>query len=178
MNISVPAVLKRLVDRAVGSVNWSAVAADAFRAKPQELSESRRSMNMDNVIDRLRVAAELEESEFSNAGKRVGAEWARLRASPRNLRLLDAALDLNLSTSWAFVSAHNGVELGNVGAGVALYHAVIGRKAGGPAEAERYWSRALGPDAAGRLMDTSDSRFASGFVDGALEVCLDVGDKL
>src|SRR5262249_17454354 len=59
MNISVPRDLKACMDE-VDSVNWSAVASQAFRAKLRALESRRGVRSLDDVIARLRAAEEVD----------------------------------------------------------------------------------------------------------------------
>ena len=57
--ISVPRDLKARMDKVSASVNWSQVAAQAFEAKLLELESKKEVSGMDDVIARLRAAAEI-----------------------------------------------------------------------------------------------------------------------
>jgi hypothetical protein len=67
-------------------VNWSAVAAQAFEAKLLELESKKNVSSMEDVIARLKAAAEIEANEKYQAGFEAGDEWARKQATPSQLR--------------------------------------------------------------------------------------------
>src|SRR5262249_27023394 len=87
-NISLPRELKARMDAAPSSVNWSAVAAQAFEAKLLELESQKEVKSMDDVIARLKAAAELEANEDYQAGFKAGQQWAKEQATPKELRRL------------------------------------------------------------------------------------------
>src|SRR5688572_24842873 len=75
--ISLPADLKARMDAVQARVNWSAVAADAFREKVLD-HESRREVGaMSDVVERLRASREkglAEEQQVGHAAGRASAE--------------------------------------------------------------------------------------------------------
>src|SRR5262249_3480669 len=85
-NISVPKGLKARMDAEAASVNWSAVAAAAFEAKLQELASRKEAKTLDDVVARLKAAAELEASADYQDGLEAGRRWARQVARPKELR--------------------------------------------------------------------------------------------
>jgi hypothetical protein len=106
-NISLPRELKARMDRVQG-VNWSAVASEAFERKLLELASKREVKGMNDVIARLKAAAELEANEDYQDGHQRGEKWATEKATPRQLRRLQAlAADpkCNLTEWFNFVAA-------------------------------------------------------------------------
>jgi len=83
--ISIPDDLKTLMDEGGETVNWSAVAADAFRRRLRELKEG----NMDAVIERLRASKEKRGLDYFALGEARGIEWAKRRAEYGDLRRLE-----------------------------------------------------------------------------------------
>src|SRR5262249_23608495 len=75
--ISLPPDLKSRMDAVKESVNWSGVAAAAFEAKLKELAARKEPENMEDVVKRLRAAAELEANEEYQAGFEAGQAWAK-----------------------------------------------------------------------------------------------------
>src|SRR2546423_1045044 len=88
MNISIPRDLKERMDQVGQPVNWSQTAAHAFEAKLLGLAAQKETKTMDEVIERLKAAAVLEEKEEYQAGLEAGRAWAREDASPKELRRL------------------------------------------------------------------------------------------
>src|SRR5262245_3383125 len=91
--ISIPPQLKQEMEAEEEGVNWSAVATEAFRHKLLELQSSRKGATMNDVIQRLKAAAELEEDENYTAGKRAGEAWAKEEARPSQLRRMQVKYD-------------------------------------------------------------------------------------
>src|SRR5262245_6618214 len=86
--ISIPQGLKDRMDAVGEQVNWSAVAARAFEEKVLEISlREKRTMDKQDVIRRMQLAAEREEEEDRAAGLAAGREWAATQG-PRALRRL------------------------------------------------------------------------------------------
>ena len=90
-SISIPADLKRRMDK-VKNVVWSHVAAEAFEAKLREVEQKKKEQamqtDMDKVAERLRKAAADEGGEAEAAGVKAGREWAKDRATPKQLQRL------------------------------------------------------------------------------------------
>ena len=74
----------------VNGVNWSAVASDAFETKLLELASKREVKGMDDTIARLKAAAQLEANQDYQQGHQMGEQWAMEKATPRQLRRLQA----------------------------------------------------------------------------------------
>ncbi|QJW93090.1 hypothetical protein [Frigoriglobus tundricola] len=155
MNISLPTDLKREMD-AVKDVNWSNVAAEAFRLKLLEIRSSQKGATMQQVVNRMKAAAKLEESAEHRAGKQAGEKWARDTATPAQLRRLAEIRDelfvgVPDTFGWPgilYVTFHKGADVDR-------------------AEVNGYWSSVLGEKDAERIYE---EQFASAFVEGALAV--------
>ncbi len=91
-NISVPRELKTRMERVQG-VNWSAVASEAFERKLLELASKMEVKGMDDMVARLKAAAELEANQEYQDGHLLGEKWAAEKATPRQLRRLQALAD-------------------------------------------------------------------------------------
>jgi hypothetical protein len=201
-NISVPRELKARMDRVQG-VNWSAVASEAFETKLLELVSKREVKGLDDMIARLRAAAELEANQDYQDGHQMGEKWAAEKATPRQLRRLQALADdpkCSL-TEWLNYVAADGMttELMNkladnpliapklaeagalpysgpmeTGIGRALYWCLFPDRVPDRSEVEGFWLNAL--DTRQHAIEIHD--FARGFVEGALGVWEKVRGKL
>jgi hypothetical protein len=166
MNISVPADLKKEMDRIKEDVNWSAVAAEAFREHLLRLSASRKGTKMEDVIARLKAATELEENEDFQAGHEIGERWAKSAAKPKQLgRLSDA------------FNSHEGLFVGSplapYGWSDLVYNAIHGQMHD-PSERSCFWENMTNEN--GALADDED--WLRGFCAGASEVWDQVADRL
>ena len=95
MNISLPSELKQEMDAVTESVNWSAIAADAFRRKLLALTSQREGKNMTEAITRLKAAMEFESITEHELGGEDGKNWAMWTAKPKQLRLLSNHYERN-----------------------------------------------------------------------------------
>jgi hypothetical protein len=81
--ISIPKELKDEMDAAGEQVNWSAVAARAFRSELARIAATRkRHMTKEEVVKRLKAK---QEQEMEAKGKAHGREWAERFAGPSAL---------------------------------------------------------------------------------------------
>src|SRR5436190_1456624 len=93
MTVTIPAELRADLDTWAPEANWSAWAADCFRARVIEIQTRRqpkKGANMKRVIERLRAAAANETAADYEDGKAAGRAWAEARATPGALRRLAA----------------------------------------------------------------------------------------
>jgi hypothetical protein len=162
MNISIPRDLKARMDAVKQSVNWSQTAAHAFEAKLLEIESRKEVGKMDDVIKRLKAAAELEQNEELQAGVAAGQEWAKTTATPKQLE--------RLSVSEAQEPVICGLPNHQGWPGVIHYVITKGRDE----NPEDFWENALGDDA----NQLYEEDFARGFVAGALEIWDQVKHKL
>src|SRR6516165_3233067 len=86
MTISVPRQVKEQMDAASEKVNWSAIATKAFQNELLALQSERQAKSMDDVVARLKAAAELEANEDYQGGFEAGREWAKSTAKPKELQ--------------------------------------------------------------------------------------------
>src|SRR5262245_50206342 len=100
MNITIPNDLKKQMDKVGSDVNWSAAAAEAFRAKLLEVTSQRRVENMQDVIERLKASKERRMNEQYQVGLGAGKRWAESIAEAHELERL-AAGPLEPSFNWA-----------------------------------------------------------------------------
>lgn len=162
--ISLPRDLDRRMEKTAG-VNWSEVARLAFEARLSELTPPKELKEMANVINRLRELAKEETSAAEKAGIECGREWAKETATPKELRRLDEfRSDRNYEESMLMIDGQEGAPSLNV------LSAIQGSEADWR-DAEEFFSSESQPM-------LSEEGFATGFVDGALEVWHQVKDAI
>ncbi len=88
MSISMPDQLKVEMD-AIGSVNWSALAVEAFQRVVRK-SRKVEAMNTEQVVERLRASYEETKSVEQEEGHAAGVEWASTTAEADELIWLEA----------------------------------------------------------------------------------------
>ena len=164
--ISIPSELKKEMDRV--DLNWSAVAADAFRAKLLEIQSRAKGETMDAVIARLKAAAELEDDEDHKEGLKCGQEWAKNEATPKQLRRLHKTLS---HQDFAQIF-HSWIRDGAIG--VSLQEVIDTAPKDFQEKHSDFWEVILGEN----WESIEEPDFARGFIDGAMEVWEAVSDKL
>jgi len=169
MNISVSTGLKKEMDAVPEEVNWSAVAAEAFRSKLLELKSQRKGQNMKDVIERLKAAKELEDNESYNEGLEWGESWAKEAATPKELKRISEA---SQATN-RFQDLFRGQPDHRGWAGVVAQY-ITGNDQIDGSEINDLWQAVLDDDSG--KMDDED--FAWGFMDGALQVWHAVAGKV
>jgi hypothetical protein len=164
-NISLPRELKARMDAVKRTVNWSAVAAEAFKAKLLEIQSKRDVEHMDEVIARLKAAEEMDASESYREGHRAGSEWAKRRARPKHLRGLAKLAD----ESQGVLAGHLELFGNDMNRGIAwgLYLAMHQHEEFQRPDVEGFWQQILGDSGAERI---EAYNFALGFVEGALDI--------
>jgi hypothetical protein len=186
----------------VQGVNWSAVASAAFETKLLELATKKEAKGMDEMIARLKAAAALEANQDYQEGYQLGEKWATGKATPRQLRRLQALIDdlKHSLTDWLNYVAADGMttklmneladgplapQLAEAGAlpysgpmktgiGRVLYWHLFPDRVPDRSEVEFFWLTAL--DTRQHAIEIHD--FARGFVEGAVEVWGKVRGKL
>lgn len=174
--ITVPHDLKRRMQR-VRTVNWSAVACQAFEATLSEVSKrpGERIMpetpSMDDAFERLRRLKNLPEAsknpqDFED-GFQWGRHWAMATATPLELRRLEA-LNEQVAPQWSVLDVHGGKDIMKK---IAL--AVTAAELPGPRDVRRgaipsavreFWPAAVGLSEKPR----DCLSFARGFCEGAM----------
>jgi hypothetical protein len=165
MNISVPPELKKQMDATKEPVNWSAIAAEAFRRNLQELALTREMPNMKDVLERLKKAREEERTEESDEGKEVGISWARNVATEKQL--------------WRLGENNNLVPFGlrmpdAFGWPGVLFVTIQGKTFEGRSSLNDFWENQIGCES--KRLFSED--FARGFVAGALAVWKAIQEQL
>jgi hypothetical protein len=174
-NISLPRELKARMDAVKSPVNWSAVAAQAFEAKLLELESTKEVSSMDDVIARLKAAAELEDKQEYQRGFALGQGWAKQEATPKQLRRLEEYVNSFNDLDWFDVDSPGwNAPYGATGYFALAVMGLSPEEAQG-AEEEQFWQKAIGFPT-DRLL--ADADFFRGFGEGALAVWDLVQDKL
>src|SRR5437588_127657 len=168
MNISVPHSLKRDMDAVDSPVNWSAVAADAFRDKLLEIASRRGARTIDEVVRRLKAAQARETNANYRAGKAAGEKWARDGATPRQLRKMAKAA----GEGFEFMEDPAGVRQD----AVRVAEIVINEGEVRWRDLARYESYLSGIGLTAESME--DKAYLEGFVAGATELWEKVSGKL
>lgn len=180
MNISVPAELKRDMDKADDSVNWSGVAAQAFREKLAELQSTKEATTMDDVIARMKAAAELENNKAHKFGLEAGKKWAKSTAKPRELRRLERTVYGNIPyATWDDPSGFIGSSSGTDDPAARMVCATIFDNDATYDDADEFFTATIGDYSESVMADTEDGLWClQGFVEGTLEVWDAVKAKL
>jgi hypothetical protein len=165
--ISIPDDLKAEMDALGNEVNWSATAAEAFRAQIERI-KVRRSRNegkrMSAAIQRLKASKVDYEGEAHERGHEDGVRWAMERAEYAELK--------RLSEAWPQVDTTETIDA--LGApGVFLRMILDEDDFGGRQSIEDFWTN-LGKDS--RDQDAYSFQYWDGFGEGALEVFEKVED--
>jgi hypothetical protein len=174
-NISLPRDLKARMDAVKESVNWSAIAAEAFEAKLLQLQSQKEVKGMDDVVARLKAAAELEANEDYQAGLEAGRQWAKEEATPKQLRRIGDYIDsyaTNYSFSWWDIDFPGWNA--PFGALDQFVFAVWPDRKEDREASDDFWRQALGDDA----HRINDCDYFHGFGEGAVEVWNEVAHKL
>jgi hypothetical protein len=72
-------------------VNWSSIASAAFEAKLLQLAGKREVKGMDDMVARLKAAAELEANQDYQEGQQWGEKWGGVPTTLPELELLNLA---------------------------------------------------------------------------------------
>ena len=148
MSISLPADLKAQMEAVTEQVNWSALAAKAFRDKLAKINSRKRGATEMDDINRVLATEEEGEMEEYQAGFAAGQTWARKDATFKELQRL-SRLEDDLKDS---------DQLAN-----AVWPEEIKR---GRAKPTEFWIKTLGEDDVDRAEDPD---FLRGFLAGALD---------
>jgi hypothetical protein len=174
MNVSVRREIKARMDAASASVNWSSVASQAFEAQLLKLESQREVATMQDVIDRLKAAAEIEENEEYQAGREAGERWAKEDATPKQLQRLEAYVTNNDNNTIGWWEIDSPCWNAPFGALDRFVFAVWTDRHEDRDASDEFWEQALG-DGKERI---NDCDFFHGFGDGAADLWRKVADKL
>ncbi len=172
MNITLPPDLKREVDSPPGgkSVNWSALAADAFRHKLAQLrAEHYGGEGMNEVIERMRAAEQVEGDEVYQQGQAAAEKWVNRHATPKPLRRLQKSVAVyDDAESYVVLLATEG----NAGPAAGICRDLFD-----DGECGDFWGNVIGlGDEWSELAD--NTRFAHGFVEKAVGMWEQIESKL
>ena len=180
MTISVPKELKAQMDGTT-SVNWSAVASEAFRAKLLTLQSKKETTTMDEVAERLRAGDELDRNIDYRDGWAAGERWARQEARPKQLRNLQQSMEESAQDPGAGFETVAGHK--PAGVGWHVYLGMLGRRGAVTSfvevreiavAADAFWNSVIGTDR--NRIETAS--FGQGFVEGALSIWEQIKDQV
>jgi hypothetical protein len=172
LGLTLPPELKKEMDEVPEEVNWSAVAAEAFRRKLTQLQSEREATTMEEVIGRMRADEKLNDDAMHKEGRQAAEQWVmKRRAKPKELRRLDKAMEPFDHSSGYYVSVMaNGM---NRGPAVGIARDLFGDKY----DASLFWKGVIGLGDDWR--ETADDvNFADGFVEKAMELWEQIEPKL
>src|SRR6266446_8123193 len=86
--ISVPAQLKVRMEQVRESVNWSAIACQAFENKLAEIAARKENKSMNDVVERLKASLRSDQGKSFNEGYEAGTNWAENTATAAELARL------------------------------------------------------------------------------------------
>jgi hypothetical protein len=166
MTIYVPDDLKRRMDGAEG-VNWSPLACKSFESELARLGRRKEvQVATESVINRLRATKGQTKRAIAESdrdrGYEAGARWASDKATAPELERIE--------------EAHAGEDLERHRTQIQHMHIQLAALVTGksnPAKSDRTFWDVAGPGV-GRLSDD----FVMGFIEGALDVWLEVRDDL
>jgi hypothetical protein len=88
VHVTIPADLKKRMDKANDLVNWSKVAREAFEQRLAEIVKQKGRASMSEAIARLRASKAEHGSQLYRDGQDAGERWAKSRADFDELTLL------------------------------------------------------------------------------------------
>lgn len=184
MGITLPQELKQAMEDIPerDAVNWSAVAAEAFRCKLTRLQSERTGATMTEVIERMRAAHAADNDEAYQHGREAGAKWVKQHARPKHLMRLSGAVHSmdGSAVKVAFIVAtyleHLGESRGeNPSVGIFWDMFAADRKE--PEDVAPFWEDEVGLGASWRVI-ADDTHFAQGFVEAVIELWIQIAAKL
>jgi hypothetical protein len=167
--ITVPPDLKARMDAVDETVNWSAIACQAFEQKLADLIRQKGPTDMNEVIERLRASKQKFESEQFTQGHEAGQEWAKDAAEAEELIQLGKLRDRCGWRDWDGFFATGDRDA--YGASERFVFAIWPERDGERAAATDFWEQ-LGVE------DVPSDEFVRGFAEGALSVWDQVKDQL
>jgi hypothetical protein len=171
--ISVPRDLKARMDKVKEPVNWSALACRAFEDKLAEIASRKEWKVMSDVVERLRASVRNEQGESFNAGYELGRAWVMNAAEAPQLKRMEAfrkAMKTKSSTdweSWFWIR-------GNYKPWLELVAIIRDDKNLRAYTALGFWKELVGEPST----KPDDGDFLRGFVDGAVDLWVEVQEQL
>lgn len=169
--ISLPADLKKRMDKIADDVNWSAIAARAFESVLAEHAARKERKNMSDVIQRLRASKQQFDDESYKDGFYVGQGWAKDIAEVRELQNLARVRRSIRDEDWTFETDDNSAY----GAWEWLYFQIFPEHDRDRDEADVFWAGVLEDEDDPRRFDAG---FLRGFADGALDIWTQVKNQI
>lgn len=162
--ITIPADLKKRMDKFSDPVNWSALACRAFEQRLSEPSRKKRLQEneMSKVIERLQESKRVHYGEAFELGRGQGSDWAKEDAQVPELQQLERIYDDFFETDSN--CAYSIDEL--------LYFHMFPADDGDRTAARDFWE-CYELD----RMDCPD-KFVQGFANGAIDVWNEVKDHI
>jgi len=171
--ISVPISLKARMDMVKESVNWSALACQAFEDKLAEIAARKENKAMIDVIERLRASLRDEQGALFNHGYKVGRKWAENNAAAAELIRLEnfhKATNAKSIREWERWFAAQGKHARWVDLVIVIQENEIH----GARKAQEFWNIVLGESTHG----LNHGDFLQGFAEGAIELWAEVQKAL
>jgi hypothetical protein len=174
--ISIPVELKRRMDEVAESVNWSALAAEAFQNKLAEIAAQKKEKSMADVVDRLRASKRKCDTVDYQDGYNHGESWARQDAEASELQRLEQLHErLVAKAVYHWDSYFEDQRTSAHGTEESLFFELCPESENDRQAAKDFWSSVTG-DA---LRDVANyGAFLKGFAEGALKVWISVKDEL
>lgn len=177
-SISLPSALKKRMDAITESVNWSAIAAKAFEAHLKELELRKENKEMAEVIERLRLQRQQQESETFQQGFETGKSWATRKANFSQLQNLEALynrLSNEPTYDWQwYFNPEDGSNAYSVEE--YLFFEIEPRFDGERGAASDFWEEFWGDEY--RSMNKIDGNWLRGFGEGALSIWNAVKERI
>jgi predicted CopG family antitoxin len=163
--ISVPADLRKRMDKVKEPVNWSALACSAFEQKLGEIASKKEKKSMSDVIARLKASKQASDSVVYREGFEAGEDWAKQYAEAAELRRLDhfkKRIETEPVYGWQWFFSEESDDNSRFSTADLLANEITGDSM----TAAEFWESAVGPDDA-RL---ADKEFLRGFAEGAASI--------
>jgi hypothetical protein len=175
VNVTVPRDIRDRMKAAGDAVNWSAVAAEAFRRALLDLESRKGVRTMDEVVERLRASRAKARSEKYQQGLAAGERWAREDAEADELQALDRwqPSDSRNCVCNLADAVEEAADADDPAVGFMLWQAMHPNDEADWGQAKYFWEDAIADE---QLIE--DPGFALGFVEGALAVWGKVKNEL
>lgn len=172
VTVTVSTELKKKMTKHNESVNWSAVACDAFESKVTEMErKTKMGENMSDLVSKMREMDAEDQGESYNSGYKAGQlcvnkAWLR----PKQLRRLKTWYD---SEHFDLVLCESYSDREN--AKYEVYYQLVPENRNEHKEADNFWEEMLGDDAEACAGDVD---FMRGFCNGAVDAWDDISNQV
>lgn len=167
MTVYVPDELKSRMDKTKEPVNWSSLACEAFERKLGEIAQRKKEKTMEDVIQRLKASKLEDTSDQHRQGYEDGIDWAKHRASARELRRLSKELVRGVEDSFPDSDTYD--------PGQAFFRLLVSENDFDRRDSDEFWETNAGDE--GESL-SGEVEYVRGFAEGALEVWNEVEDKI